>query len=81
MQVRALIWTYIGKEHCLWTGKMDGLLSHIQFFITPTGRDPEEYFIRTDTNGIPNETCIGLEDTKKKAQDLLNSYAIGMMFQ
>ncbi len=81
MQIKTLAWTYIGKEHCLWTGKMDGLFNHIQFFITPTGRHPEEYFIRTDQNGIRNETCIGLENTKKKAQDLLNSYAIGMILE
>lgn len=81
MQVKKLTWEYIGKEHCLWTGKLEGFLSHIQFFITPTGRDRQEYFIRTDINGIPNETCMGLENAKKKAQDLLNSYAIGMMFE
>lgn len=81
MQVKSLTWEFIGKKHCLWLGKMDGLFNHIQFFITPTGRDPEEYFIRTDTNGIPNETCMGLENTKKKAQELLNSYAIGMILE
>ncbi len=81
MQVKSLTWEFIGKKHCLWLGKMDGLFNHIQFFITPTDRDPEEYFIRTDTNGIPNETCMGLENTKKKAQELLNSYAIGMILE
>lgn len=81
MQVKALTWEHIGKENCLWKGTLDGLFSHIQFFITPTDRDPDEFLIRTDLNGIPNETCIGLENAKKKAQDLLNSYAIGMILE
>lgn len=78
MQVKKLTWEFTNKEHCQWSGKLDGWLSHIRFFITPTGKDPNEYLVRTDTNGIPNETCIGLETAKAKAQELLNNYAIGL---
>lgn len=81
MQIKAIQWEYMGQEHCLWKGRAIGLLSHVSFFITLTGNHPEEYLIRTDTNGIANETCIGLEQAKVKAQELLNSYTIGLIFQ
>ena len=45
------------------------------------GRDQEEYLIRTDTNGIANEICIGLEKAKEKAQELLNSYALSLIIE
>jgi len=79
MQIKSISWEYVGTEHCLWKGKTDGLLCHIRFFITATGRDEEEYLLRTDTNGIANETCIGLENTKAKAQELLNRYALSIV--
>ena len=79
MQIKPLIWEYIGNEHCLWRGKADGLLCHVLFFITPTERIPDEYMVRTDINGIANETCIGIEKTKAKAQELLNSYALALI--
>ena len=79
MQIKQLEWEYVGSEHCLWRGKVDGLLSHVLFFITPTGRDPEEYLVRTDMDGISNEVCIGLEKAKAKAQELLNSYAFSLI--
>ncbi len=79
MQVKSISWEYVGKEHCQWKGKPDGMLSHVHFFITPTERDPDEYLIRTDINGIANEICLGLENTKTKAQELLNSYALGLI--
>jgi hypothetical protein len=81
MQVKSLIWEYIGKENCLWKGKIEGLFCHIEFFITPTKRDPEEFLIRTDANGIGNETCIGVDNAKRKAQELLNNYAIGLIIE
>lgn len=81
MQIKSIIWEYVGSEHCLWRGKTDGLLSHILFFITLTGKDPEEYLVRTDTNGIPNEICIGLEKAKAKAQEFLNSYAFSLIIE
>lgn len=81
MQVKIISWEYIGKEHCLWRGKTDGILCHIIFFITPTGRDQEEYMVRTDTNGIANEICIGLEKAKAKAQELLNTYALSLIIE
>jgi hypothetical protein len=81
MQVKSITWEYVGKEHCLWKSKTDGMLCNVQFFITSTGKDPEEYLLRTDTNGIANDTCIGLEKTKAKAQDLLNSYALSLIIE
>ncbi|MCC7302390.1 MAG: hypothetical protein IT233_07100 [Bacteroidia bacterium] len=81
MQVKIISWEYIGKEHCLWKGKTDGMLCHVHFFITPTGRDREEYLMRTDTNGIANEICIGLEKAKAKAQELLNTYALSLIIE
>lgn len=81
MQIKKIMWEYIGKEHCLWRGKTDGMLCHIIFFITPTGRDQEEYLVRTDTNGIANEICIGLEMAKAKAQELLNTYALSLIIE
>lgn len=81
MQIRIISWEYIGNEHCLWRGKTDGLLSHIQFFITTTERDNEEYLVRTDTNGIANEICIGIEKAKAKAQEMLNGYAFSFIIE
>lgn len=81
MQIKKITWEYIGKEYCLWRGKTDGILCHIIFFITPTGRDQEEYLVRTDTNGIANETCIGLEKAKVKAQELLSNYALSLIIE
>lgn len=79
MQVKSISWKYVGKEHCLWAGKPEGIFSQMLFFITSTGNDPEEYLVRTDVNGIANETCIGLEKAKAKAQELLNSYALSLL--
>ena len=81
MQAKSIQWEYIGQEHCQWKGRAIGLLSHVSFFITLTGSHPEEYLIRTDTNGIANEACIGLENAKAKAQELLNSYTLTLIFE
>lgn len=79
MQIRPLIWEYIGTEHCLWRGMADGLLSHVSFFITLRGSSGDEYLVRTDLNGIANETCNGLEAAKAKAQELLDAYAFSLI--
>ncbi|MBS1635410.1 MAG: hypothetical protein JST26_05760 [Bacteroidetes bacterium] len=79
MQIRPLIWEYIGTEHCLWRGTADGLLSQVSFFVTLSSKAKDEYLVRCDLNGIANEICIGLEAAKIKAQDLLNSYAISLI--
>lgn len=81
MQVKKISWEYVGKEHCMWRGKTDGMFCHVIFFITPTGRDQEEYLVRTDTNGIANEVCIGLENAKAKAQELLNVYVLTLIIE
>lgn len=81
MQTKALTWEYIGKEHCLWKGRTIGMLSHVSFFITLKENEQDEYLIRTDSKGIANETCIGLENAKAKAQELLNSYTLSLIFQ
>ncbi len=79
MQIRPLIWEYVGTEHCLWRGRADNLLSHVSFFITLSNAGADEYTIRTDINGIANEKCIGLEAAKARAQDLLNGYAFSLL--
>jgi len=57
----------------------DGLLSHVSFFITLRGSSGDEYLVRTDLNGIANETCNGLEAAKAKAQELLDAYAFSLI--
>lgn len=79
MQVKSLKWEYVGNEHCLWRGRTNGIPCHVQFFITLTEKDLDEYLIRTDTNGIANATCIGLDGAKAKAQELLNSYVLTLI--
>ena len=75
MQLKSLHWQFIGTNHCLWVGKADGLLSHVRFFITAADGKEEEYLIRTEIKSIADEVCIGLEKSKEKAQQLLDSYA------
>jgi len=79
MQVKSISWEYVGTEHCLWKGKTEGGIFPVLFFITSTGRDREEYLLRTDTNGIANEICLGLEKTKAKAQELLTRYILSIV--
>lgn len=78
MQLRPLIWEYIGSQECLWRGVADGLLSHASFFITGTTQT-NEYLVHTELNGIDQVTCKGLETAKDKAQELLNSYAFSLI--
>lgn len=79
MQIRPLIWSYVGTEHCLWKGVADGLLSHVTFFVTVHNAATDEYLVRTDLNGVANEKCVGLDAAKVKAQDMLNSYAFSLI--
>lgn len=78
MQIKELTWEYVGEDNCLWVGKLDGMFGNIRFFISQANCDPAKYYLRNDINGVPDETCLGLDKAKKKAQDLLNSYAIGL---
>lgn len=78
MQLRPLIWKYEGKDHCLWHGAADGLLSHVSFFITRSDA-PNEYIVSTDLKGIENVTCESLEIAKDRAQELLTTYAFSLI--
>jgi len=79
MHVQPISWEYIGEEKCLWLGKTNGLLSHIKIYIIPKEKVSDEYLISANINGFVTHTTWGIEKTKAKAQDLLNSYAISLI--
>lgn len=78
MHVQPIQWEYIGKAGCLWLGTTNGLLSHIEMKIV-SGKNENEYLIISNIRGFENQTSFEIENTKRKAQDLLNSYAISLI--
>lgn len=78
MHVQPIRWKYIGKADCLWLGTTNGLLSHIEMKIVP-GEKENEYLITSNITGFENQNSFEIENTKRKAQDLLNSYAISLI--
>jgi hypothetical protein len=79
MHVQPLSWEYIGNEKCLWLGKTNGLLSHVEIFISASLNAHDEYVISSSINGFENNYCLGIDNAKTRAQDLLNSYAISLI--
>ena len=78
MHVQPIQWEYIGKADCLWLGTTNGLLSHIEMKII-SEKNENEYLITSNIRGFENQNSFGIENAKRKAQELLNSYAISLI--
>ncbi len=79
MQIQPICWEYIGEEQCLWLGKTTGMLSHIEIKVKAVNKDSDEYMVSTNIRNIIDFTATGIENTKIKAQDKLNSYSISLI--
>ncbi|MFM9908523.1 MAG: hypothetical protein ACKVOW_04205 [Chitinophagaceae bacterium] len=78
MHIQPIHWKYIGKADCLWLGTTNGLLSHIEMKIIP-GEKENEFLIFSNITGFEVQRLIEIENTKRKAQELLNSYAFSLI--
>lgn len=78
MHIQPIHWEYIGKADCLWLGTTNGLLSHIEMKIVP-GEKENEYIITSNITGFEKQNSLEIEHTKRKAQELLNSYAFSLI--
>lgn len=78
MHIQPISWQK-DKTNQLLIGTTNGLLSHIEMYITSPANKRNEYEISSNIQGFSKQKAIGMENAKLKAQALLNSYAISLI--
>jgi hypothetical protein len=78
MHIQPISWQK-DKTNQLLIGTTNGLLSHIEMYITSLVNKCNEYEISSNIQGFAKQRAIGIENAKSKAQELLNSYAMSLI--
>jgi hypothetical protein len=78
MHIQPISWQK-DKTSQLLIGTTNGLLSHIEMYITSPVNKCNEYEISSNIQGFSKHRAIGMENAKLRAQELLNSYAMSLI--
>ncbi len=78
MHIQPVCWRS-DKTNQLLIGTTNGLLSHIEMYLTLSKETDNEYEITSTIRGFIKQQVPGLENAKLKAQECLNSYAMSLI--
>ncbi len=79
MRPKRIQWTYLGREHAEWTGMLPGEFPPVRFVLEKLSHD--QYRVRCNLDGVPDQPCTGLDKARILAQQLYNTYAFSLFEQ
>lgn len=79
MHIQPITWKSDKANHLL-IGSTDGLLSHIEMYVSMSNSICNGYEITSNIKGFITQNAIGLDNAKFKAQECLNTYAMCVIF-
>jgi len=80
MHIQPIFWRS-EKTHHLLIGTTNGLLQHVEIYVSLSNSIRNGYEITSNIKGFETQYVIGLENTKSRAQECLNSYAMSLILQ
>ncbi len=78
MHIQPIFWQS-DKSKLLLIGTTNGLLTHIEMYVSRSNSVCNGYEITSNIQSFVKQHVIGLENAKLKAQEFLNSYAMSLI--
>lgn len=78
MHIQPICWQSDKTSHLL-IGTTNGLLSHIEMYVSRSNSICNGYEITSNIQGFVKQQAFGIENAKLRAQELFNTYALSLI--